>query len=327
MSKPIIVSGIKPSGDLHIGNYLGSIKQFIDWQNKADCYFFIADYHSLTENYDPKLKAKQTLEVAGMYLAAGLDPNKCVLFVQSDVPSHTELSWIFNCVTPVSFLERMTQYKDKTKKDPTNRNMGLFDYPVLQAADILMYKAIAVPVGQDQVQHVELTRDIAKLFNKRFGQTFPEPKAIITEVAKVMSLLDPNKKMSKSYGQGYVINLLDDEKTVIKKLSKAVTDTATSGKMSAGVANLFLLLKHFGEQKTYDSLIKEYTNGTIKYSVLKQELAGSINRFLKPLQERYQRYAKDPKALRKVLDQGKEKAGAVARETMMEVREKIGLLN
>ncbi|MEK7178455.1 MAG: tryptophan--tRNA ligase, partial [Patescibacteria group bacterium] len=190
---PRIISGIQPSGKLHIGNYLGAIKNWLKLQrdSKNECFFFIADYHSITENCDPKQKSKEILDLATDLLALGLDPKKSVIFQQSQILFHTELAWIFNTIVKIPELERMTQFKDKAKEQKQNINIGLFDYPVLMAADILIYKAEAVPVGEDQIQHLELTREIARRFNDKFGKIFPEPKSILTETPKIMSLTDP----------------------------------------------------------------------------------------------------------------------------------------
>lgn len=236
-----IVSGIQPTGPLHLGNYLGAVKNWLDLQSKHDCLFFVADYHSLTENYDPRQKPNQIYELAAELLALGLDPKKCTLFVQSDVSEVTELAWVFNTLVSMPELSRMTQFKDKSTRQEQNTkprtvtptqiggsgarvNVGLFDYPVLQAADILIYDGEAVPVGQDQVQHVELTRDIACDFNRKFGKTFPEPKSLLTKNPRVMSLLEPEKKMSKSLGEAHYIALTDDPETIKKKIARAITD-------------------------------------------------------------------------------------------------------
>lgn len=224
-----VFSAIQPTGELHIGNYLGALKNFVELQNRYECFFFIADYHSIMENYDPKEKPKQILALAMDFLAAGLNPQKCVIAVQSQIPEHTELAWIFNTITPIGLLERMTQYKDKAARQKQNVNVGLFDYPVLQAADILIYKAGLVPVGQDQVQHLELARNIARLFNNKFGETFPEPKALLTQTPKIMSLTDPTKKMSKSLGPKSYIGINDLPEIIREKLKKAVTAQNMSG--------------------------------------------------------------------------------------------------
>ncbi|HNW09688.1 MAG TPA: tryptophan--tRNA ligase, partial [bacterium] len=243
MKKPIVVSGMQPTGLLHLGNYLGALKNWVDIQNSGqyDCYFFIADYHSITENYNPKEKQEQIFNLLADYLAAGLDPEKSTIFVQSQTPACAELAWIFNTVTPISELERMTQFKDKAKNQALNINMGLFDYPVLQAADILIYHGQFVPVGQDQIQHIELTRDIARWFNKKYQtEYFPEAKPLLTPTPKLMSLLEPEKKMSKSFGDKHWIGIDEQPEAIDRKIAKAVTTPA-------GIANLRLIYDSFAE--------------------------------------------------------------------------------
>ncbi len=321
MAKEIILSGIQPTGKLHIGNYLGALKNFVELQNKYESYFFIADYHSITENYDPKIKQQQIINLTKDYLAAGLNPKKCTIFVQSYIPEHFELAWIFNCITPIAYMERMTQYKDKSARQKENINMGLFDYPVLQAADILIYKANAVSVGQDQDQHVELTRQIAKFFNNRFGQTFLEPKTIHTEAPKIMSLLMPDKKMSKSLGNNHCI-YIDDEPEIIKqKIAKAVTDTG-DGK-SLGAKNLLDLIKIFSDEKIYNKFITESKSGNLKYSELKQKLAEDISNYFANFRKKKSKITDNE--VEKILTDGAERAGKVAKNTLDEVRRKIGI--
>jgi len=321
MTKEIILSGIQPSGKLHIGNYLGALKNFVKLQDSHQCYFFIADYHSITENYDPKTKQQQIIELAKDFLAAGLDPTKCTIFIQSHVQQHTELGWILNCVTPISYLERMTQYKDKAGRQKENINIGLFDYPVLQAADILMYKVTAVPVGKDQDQHVELTRQIAKFFNNRFGQTFIEPKTLHTEIPKVMSLLDPNKKMSKSLGDNHCIYLDDEPETINKKISKAITDTGDGS--SQGSKNLLELVKIFGKKEVYQKLFSDSQSGNLKYSELKKTLADDIEKYFSDFRKKKKEIS--DKTIKNILAEGAIKAQATAENTMAEVRKKIGI--
>lgn len=321
MSREIILSGIQPTGRLHIGNYLGSLKNFIELQSKHDCFFMIADYHSITENYDPKLKPEQIRDLAANFLAAGLDPKKCVIFVQSAVPEHTELAWIFDCVTPIAYLERMTQYKDKALRQKENINTGLFTYPVLQAADILIYHATAVPVGIDQDQHVELTRQIARFFNNRFGQTFAEPKTLHTETPKVMSLLEPDKKMSKSLGDSHCIYLDDEPEIISKKISRAVTDTG--GGKSSGAKNLLDLLQNFSEPKIYQKFVAASKTGNLKYSELKKQLADDISSHFADF--RIAKKKIKPGDIDKILTAGAKQAQKVAIKTMTEIRVKIGL--
>lgn len=342
MKKEIILSGIQPSGRLHIGNYLGALKNFVKLQNEHECFFFIADYHSITQDYDPKQKQDQIFELVSDFLAAGLDPKKCTIFVQSHIPAHTELAWAFNCITPMSFLERMTQYKDKASRQEKNINVGLFTYPILQAADILIYKSTAVPVGQDQDQHVELTRQVARFFNNRFGQTFVEPKTIHTEVPKIMSLLQPDKKMSKSLGDNHCIYLDDSPEVIENKIKKAVTnrdarinvspktnsikEMMLADKHFDGVNNLLRLLYIFSEEKG-EERFKYYTekmkNNTIQYSELKVELSKTIAKYFSDFRKKKEKISK--KDVQKVLDDGAKKASKIANQTLEEVREKIGV--
>lgn len=333
MPKPILFSGIQPTGNLHLGNYLGAIKNWVDLQNSGEyqCYFSIVDYHSLTGDMKPADRHDQILRTAAELLAIGIDPKKSVVFVQSHVPEHTELAWIFNCVTPMAELERMTQFKDKAEAQNKNINVGLFDYPVLQAADILLYHATHVPVGEDQVQHVELTRDIARWFNKRFSSGsegkddyFPETKAILTKTARVKSLLEPNKKMSKSLGEGHVIDLADEAVVIQKKLKKAVTATEGGGK-APGVANLLGLLKEFGDKKIYDRFAAAEKDGSIRYGDLKQALGKAIAETFEDFRERRKRLLAEHNEIAELLIAGAEKAKRVAGETLEEVRKLIGV--
>ena len=241
-----IVSGIQPTGNIHIGNYLGAIKQWISLQEKNECVFFIADLHALTVPYKPEELQKKIVEKLICYVAAGLDPEKSIVFVQSQVKEHAELGWLLNTITPIGELERMTQYKDKSKKFKNNINAGLLDYPVLMAADILLYKAEAVPVGKDQEQHVELTRTIAKKFNQKFGETFKEPKAIMPKFgAKIMSLTDPKRKMSKTDDPKSYISLFDEPGVIQKKIMSATTDSGKDIKYNVtkkpGISNLLTI--------------------------------------------------------------------------------------
>ncbi|MDP7126760.1 MAG: tryptophan--tRNA ligase, partial [Candidatus Marinimicrobia bacterium] len=219
--KKRLFSGIQPSGEVHIGNYLGAIKNWTSLLDKYDCIFSIVDYHAITVEYDPAEMQKMIINAAATNIAAGLDPDRCIIFVQSQVPEHTELTWILNTLTPMGHLERMTQFKDKAGQNEKNVNVGLFDYPVLQTADILLYKGSAVPVGDDQVQHIELSREIARKFNSRYGKLFPEPQHILSNAPRIMGL-DGKNKMSKSMNN--YISLIEDPEAIWKKLSRAVTD-------------------------------------------------------------------------------------------------------
>lgn len=326
--KKIVLSGTQPTGELHIGNYLGALKNWVEIQDNYQCFFFIADYHSLSGNYNPKEKKSQIMNLAIAYLSAGLDPKKCTIFLQSDVPQCAELGWIFNCITPISYLERMTQYKDKALKQELNVNMALLDYPVLQAADILMYNADYVPVGNDQDQHVELTRKIAHFFNARFGETFKEPEGLHSPSPRVMSLSDPTKKMSKSDAVGSYIALTDTPEQIRNKIKRATTDTGKkeSGDEISGGENLLDLLDNVSEDKeTVRRFISEHKNGSLKYSELKPFLAEEIIKMLSPIQERREELEKNLNYIEQVLKQGAEKASAIADKTIAIVKERIGI--
>lgn len=323
--KETIVSGIRASGKLHVGNYLGALKQFVELQNDSTkhCFFFIADLHAITTPFDAKELHQNTLSVAADYLAAGIDPDKCVFFLQSQVLEHTELAWIFNCLLPLGELERMTQFKDKAKLHRENVNAGLLTYPSLMAADILIYKPQAVPVGEDQIQHVELTRLVARKFNHHFGNTFPEPKTFLRKPLRVMSLTDPTKKMSKTGDEAL---LLDDSPAEIhRKLKKAVTATG-SDETSPGVENLFLLLEHFGSQQDLTSFRDAQRLGSLKFSELKEILAKNIATYFSEFRDKKQHWLSNPKELVRVLAEGSEKARSAAAKTLRDVKEKIGLL-
>ncbi len=327
--KERIVSGIRASGQLHVGNYLGALKQFVELQNdgKHECFFFIADLHALTTPFEPKELSENTLEVAAEYLAAGINPDKSVFFLQSQVLEHAELAWIFNCLTPLGELQRMTQFKDKSKQHTESITGGLLTYPTLMAADILIYKPTAVPVGEDQKQHVELTRDIARKFNNRFGQTFPEPKTFLRKPIRIMSLTDPAKKMSKTPHQSKLgaeqagddgsLFLDDSPEEVLRKLKKAVTATDTK-QGSPGVDNLKFLLEQFGGT----GQVQDFT----KYDELKQTLAKLISDHFAEFRDKKAKIMANKKELTEILAEGAKKAQKIASKTLEEVKEKIGLI-
>ncbi|MEK9180890.1 MAG: tryptophan--tRNA ligase [Patescibacteria group bacterium] len=326
MAKPLtIVSGIRASGRLHIGNYLGALKQFVELQNGGthNCYFFIADLHALTTPFKPAELTENTLQVAADYLAAGIDPKKSTFFVQSQVLEHAELAWIFDCLTPLGELQRMTQFKDKSQQHKENINAGLLTYPALMAADILMYKPEAVPVGDDQTQHVELARVIARKFNNKFGQTFPEPKTFLRQPLRIMSLTDPTKKMSKTGDEALMLD--DSPEEITRKLKKAVTATEGDAK-SPGVGNLLQLLEHFGKPDEIKHFNSEHKIGTLKYSELKEVLAADIAERFAEFREKKKTLLARPEDLRDILAEGGERAHKIANQTLTEVKQKIGLL-
>lgn len=325
MQKQHIFSGIQPSGNLHLGNYLGAIKNWVKLQDKYASVFCVVDLHAITVPQDPAALRQRTVEVAKTYLAAGIDPQQSALFIQSHIPEHTELCWILNAIAKVSEMERMTQFKDKSEKRE-GVGMGLFDYPVLMAADILLYDTQVVPVGEDQLQHVELARTLAKRFNSKFGETFVVPEPYMQkEGMRIMGLDDPTKKMSKSAASEYnYIALTDDAETVRRKIKKAVTDSGTEIKYTAdkpaleNLINIYSLLSDNPPQE-----IEKMHVGK-GYADFKNGLTEVIINFLKPFQERMQELS-DEKVL-EILQAGAEKLRPVARKKMEEVKKKIGLV-
>jgi len=327
MNPERIVSGSKPSGELHIGNYFGAVKSWVELQDQYECFYFIADYHALTEQWDPVALRTRRFQMALDLLACGIDPGRSVFFLQSDVPEHTELTWIFNCLTGFGDLERMTQFKDRKERlEQTDSflSVGLFDYPVLQSADVLIYQATKVPVGEDQLQHLELCRRIARRFNSRFAPYFIEPEAILSDAPRIMSLADPLKKMSKSYGDRHVIRLMEPEESLWEKIRNAVTDVGPRlEKMSPGVQNLFVLLRLVAPTRVYEELMTSYGNGTLRYEALKKTLFEYMLEALRPIRERRKKLTEgDAKS---ALEEGARRARTVARETLREVRTRVGL--
>lgn len=322
-----IVSGIQPTGNIHIGNYLGAIKQWIALQDKNECVFFIADLHALTIPYDPKELQDKITEKLICYIAAGLNPDKSVIFVQSQVKEHAELAWLLNTVCPVGELERMTQYKDKSKKFKDNINAGLLDYPVLMAADILLYKGEAVPVGKDQEQHVELTRTIARKFNQKFGQTFKEPKEMMPKAgAKIMSLVDPKKKMSKSDDLKSYISLFDTPEDIQKKIAAAQTDSGKDVVYNAtkkpGISNLLTIYSLLTD-KTTQEIEKQFKGKG--YGDFKKSLAKVMIDYLEPFRRKQKELQTRDVYVKEMLNNGAARARTIAQTTMQEVRSKMGL--
>ncbi len=321
-----VLSGVRPSGKLHIGNYLGAIKQWVEMQEKYDCYFMIADLHAITSPYDPKTFQKDTMELLALYIAAGLDPQKCVLFCQSDLPEHVELFWLLNTLVSIAELQRMTQFKEKSQNEGQIISAGLLNYPVLQAADILLYQADLVPVGEDQVQHVELTRNLARKFNSKYGKVFTEPKPLLTEEKRIMSLTDPTRKMSKTDPEDSFIALTDSPEVIKTKIGKATTDVGNEQEISAGTKNLLGLMEAFGGKEEAEKWRKERETGTIKYSQFKPALAEAIIKTLTPLQENYKKLAVDSEKLKQILQEGNQRAQKVASQTLEQAKKAVGLI-
>jgi len=321
-----VFSGVQPSGDIHIGNYLGAMRQFVALQDDYECFFCAVDLHALTVPQDPKVLKEKTIELAALYLAIGLDPKKVTIFIQSHVPAHAELAWLLQCITYFGELSRMTQFKDKSK-GKESVSVGLFTYPDLMAADILLYNTHYVPVGEDQKQHLELTRDIAQRFNNRFGETFVVPEPMILKLgARIMSLTDPTKKMSKSDSDpNNRINLLDEPSSIKKKIMKAVTDSESEIRLDwdnkPGVSNLLTIYSLFTGMEIEEVINKFNGQG---YGTLKKELAEVVIDKLTVIQKNYKDLSRD--YVLKVLKEGAERAQAVAEKTLKEVKEKMGLI-
>ncbi|MBC9131661.1 tryptophan--tRNA ligase [Frischella sp. Ac48] len=331
MSKPIVFSGAQPSGELSIGNYLGALRNWVTLQDDYDCIYCIVNQHAITVRQDPEKLKKATLDTMALYLACGIDPNKSTIFVQSQVPTHAELAWVLNCYTYFGELSRMTQFKDKSARHAENINAGLFDYPVLMAADILLYQANLVPVGDDQKQHLELTRDIASRFNALYGDIFKVPEPFIAKAgARVMSLQDPTKKMSKSdENRNNVIGLLENPKEVEKKIKRAVTDSDEPPVVrydvqnKAGVSNLLDILT--GITGISIAELEQQFAGKM-YGHLKTEVAAQVSGMLAQLQERYYHYRNNEDLLLDIMHDGAKKATTRAQATLAKVYDAIGFI-
>ncbi|MDZ7277004.1 tryptophan--tRNA ligase [Pantoea eucrina] len=329
--KPIVFSGAQPSGELTIGNYMGALRQWVQMQDDFHCIYCIVDLHAITVRQDPAALRKATLDTLALYLACGIDPAKSTIFVQSHVPEHTQLSWILNCYAYFGELSRMTQFKDKSSRYEENINAGLFDYPVLMAADILLYQTNQVPVGEDQKQHLELSRDIASRFNALYGDVFRIPEPFIPKSgARVMSLLEPTKKMSKSdENRNNVIGLLEDPKSVVKKIKRAVTDSEEPPvvrydiKEKAGVSNLLDILS--GVTGKPVSALEQEFEGKM-YGHLKGAVADAVSGMLTDLQARYHHFRNDEALLNQIMRDGAAKARAQAQETLKKVYEAVGFV-
>ncbi|MGR3806771.1 tryptophan--tRNA ligase [Pasteurella testudinis] len=329
--KPVVFSGVQPSGELTIGNYLGALRQWAKMQDEFDCLFCIVDLHAITVRQDPQALRNATLDTLAIYLAAGIDPQKSTIFVQSHVPQHTQLAWVLNCYSYFGEMSRMTQFKDKSARYEENVNVGLFAYPVLMAADILLYQANQVPVGDDQRQHLEITRDIAQRFNALYENTFIVPEAFIPKAgARVMSLLEPTKKMSKSDdNRNNVIGLLEDPKAVAKKIKRAVTDSDEppvvkyDRENKAGVSNLLDILSGV-TGKSIAELEAEF-DGKM-YGHLKSAVADEVSQMLSELQQRFHHFRNNEALLNQILHDGAAKAQARAAATLDKVYQAVGFV-
>ena len=328
MKKQIVFSGVQPSGGLTIGNYIGAIKNFVDLQEKYDCYYCIVDLHAITVPQIPKNLRKTSLEVLAIYLASGLDPDKCTLFIQSHIPAHAELTWVLNSISYMGQLNRMTQFKEKSKKSEENLNAALFTYPVLMASDILLYQTDFVPVGEDQKQHLELARDLAERFNNRYSETFKVPEPLIQEFgARIMSLQEPESKMSKSdeNENGYIL-ILDKPDAIRRKIKRAVTDSIGEVRYNdeqLGIKNLMNIYSIFSG----DSIEKiENRYQGVGYGKFKQDVAEVVVEGLAPIQEKYNNLMKNKDYLEKVYKEGAEKANYASMKTLRKVYKKVGFI-
>ena len=328
-----VLSAIQPTGDMHLGNYFGAVKNWVDLQEKYKCFYGVVDYHAMTMPYQVSKLRTNTWDLITNLVAVGVKPEN--LFIQSLVPEHTELGWIFNCFCSYGQLTRMTQFKDKSVQvNETTKesfiSVGLLDYPVLQTADILIYKADYVPVGKDQEQHLELARDIAQRFNSQVGKEyFVLPEPLYTETPKIRSTADPSKKMSKSAGEKHYINVFADEATIRRQIKSAVTDSGgtPAGSMAEGIQNLFELIKASGWNTEHDHLMRDYNAGSLKYVDLKQVTADALVQLIIPFTEKKKELNADKKHLKDQIKQSSSEVRKVAQQTMREVKELVGLLN
>jgi tryptophanyl-tRNA synthetase len=327
--KEIVVSGIRSTGDLHLGNYFGAIHNYVKMQEHYDCYFFVADYHSLTTHPDPKDLKANVFRVAAENIASGLDPEKVALYVQSDLPEIPELYLMMNMLAYKGELEKVPTFKDKVRLNPDNVNAGLLTYPVLMAADILIHRGMKVPVGKDQEQHLEMARNFAQRFNNRYGEIFPEPQVFRFDenTVKIMSL-DGNGKMSKSENVNATIYLKDEDDVIRKKIMKAKTDsgpTEANSEMPDYIKNIFQLMQLVSSADTHASFLQAYNDCNIRYGDMKKQLAEDMSTFVKPIREKAIELQKDEDALRKILKQGAEKARESASKTIALSRKAIGI--
>ncbi len=329
--KKVIFSAVQPSGNITLGNYLGAIKNWVDLQSDYHCCYSIVDEHSITVRQDPQELKKRALDLLKVYIACGIDPEDNILFIQSHVPAHAQLAWILNCYTYMGELSRMTQFKDKSKKHADNINAGLFTYPVLMAADILLYQADLVPVGKDQMQHIELTRDIAERFNGIYGNVFKIPEGFLPKAgAKVMSLQEPTKKMSKSdENPKAYISMLDDFNVISKKIKSAVTDSEgiieyrENDETKAGINNLLTIMSAV-TGNSIEKIVSDYSGKG--YGDFKSDVAEAVVEHIRPIRERYDQLSQDKAYLVDIYTKGAERANRIAQRTLNKVYKKIGFI-
>lgn len=322
-----IFSAIRPSGKLHIGNYLGTIKIWLKLQKKHDCIFAVADYHAITTPFKPKKLKQNIYNLILDFLALGIDPKKSLIIIQSHIPEHTELTWLLNSITPTSWLKRLPTYKEKTLENPGYNNIALLDYPVLMASDILLYKTKKVPVGQDQLPHIDIINEIIEKFNRLFGKTFNKVKPILTPTPKIMSLNDPTKKMSKSLGPESYIEIFENPETIKKKIKKAVTDSGKEikydEKNKPAISNLLRIYSEFSGLKISE-IEKKYKN--IGYAEFKKDLAEIIIKYFSQARKKRKELEKKPKTIKKIIENNIKIASKIAKKTIKEIKRKMGLI-
>ncbi len=325
MSKKRVFSGIRPTGEIHLGNYFGALRNWVAMQDRYDCIFGVVDYHAITTPFDAQQLPKNTFDMLAALLACGIDPQQCRLMLQSEVPEHTELAWVLSCIAPLGLMERMTQFKDKSQQAPENINLGLLSYPALMAADILVYRAEAVPVGEDQVQHLELTRDLARKFNNTYGEYFPEPEALLTQTPRLMGL-DGKAKMSKSLNNH--ISMFEPADSLRQKIMTAVTDENRKRRNDPGnpdICNIFSLHNIFSSKDEIETINRDCRSAGIGCVDCKKILHGHMEEFLCPFREKYQSLQNQPDTVYQIAESGSHQCRPIAQETMSEVRNRMGI--
>lgn len=325
MSKKRVFSGIRPTGEIHIGNYFGALRNWVAIQDQYECVYAVVDYHALTTPFDAAEMPKLIFDMLAALLACGIDPQKSILMVQSDIKEHTELAWVLSCLAPLGLMERMTQFKDKSQQSPENINLGLLAYPALMAADILIYRADAVPVGEDQVQHLELTRDLARKFNNAYGEYFPEPAPLLTPTPRIMGL-DGKAKMSKSLNNH--ISLFEPYESLKQKIMTAVTDENRKRRNDPGnpeICNIFSLHTIFSKKEEVETINRECRTAGVGCVDCKKTLLGNAEEFLCPFREKYETLHKQPEIVYQIAEKGAQQARPIAHETMTEVKKRLGI--
>ncbi|MBL7053641.1 tryptophan--tRNA ligase [Patescibacteria group bacterium] len=324
-----LFSGIQPSGTIHIGNYLGAIKNWAKLQDKYQSLFCVVDYHAITSPYDPDKLPARVINTVLDFVSCGIDPQKSIIFVQSHVKEHTELAWLLNSITSIGSLKRMTQFKEKMIKYPKDVNAGILNYPILMTADILLYKAEVVPVGEDQVQHIELAREIARKFNKKFGKTFPEPKPLLTKSRRIMSLIDPTRKMSKSFDKNTYIAMTDSKETIWKKIASAMTDPARKTIKDPGnpnKCNIYNFHEIFSSKQELNKVVDACTKAKFGCLDCKQILFKNIMKELEPIQAKRKQLEQNPAMIQAIIKKGAQQAQIIATQTILEVKKKMGII-